>query len=119
MRSSGPVAVVDDATRSRSKVSTVDDRCSTLEATVNKLLKRGEEGLFLTLPGVSLDVVGPVEKSTEPLRLRMLAHGFRIRADINVFLYERIDLGDNFFVEETIVVRSCGLDGTTSPPAAT
>jgi hypothetical protein len=76
------------------------------------------EILLVAHIGVALDIISPIKHGTEPFGLVVLAHGFRVFADVNSSLNQAGDLLDDLTIEESIVVRSSSLNSSTTPPAA-
>jgi len=70
---------------------------------------------------IALNVVCPVVDSSEPVLLLVaiagIADALGIPAKIDV--RQTGDFSEDLMVQETVVVRTGGLDSTTAPPAAT
>jgi len=91
------------------------------EAACDKFVERGVEVLLVSAIAVALHIVSPVVDCTEPVLLLVaisgVANAFGVLAEVDVL--ERGNLREDLVVQETVVVRASGLNGSTAPPAAT
>jgi len=121
MCATAPESIVDDASGARGEVGALPPGGRKAEVAIDKFVEGAHEVFAVLSIVVALHVVCPVMDSSEPVLLLVaiacVADALGVLAEIDV--PELGDLLEDFVVQETVVVRASGLDGTTAPPAAT